>query len=71
MSKLFDFHISFDEVSFFDIWQNSTGVSLHLGKLRVDLCFPRLFLRGLHQRQRAQGHAATPHNHRVPQGSRR
>ena len=71
MFKLFDFHISTDEVSFFDIWKNSTGVSLHLVNVRVDLCFPRLFLRGLHQRQRAQGHAANSHNHRVPQGSRR
>ena len=38
---LVDIHLSTDEESFFDIWTNGTGVSLHLGKYRLDLCRPQ------------------------------
>jgi len=40
--RFIDFCISTDEVSFFDLWLNGTGVSFHIGKIRVDFCLPRL-----------------------------
>jgi hypothetical protein len=33
-----DFHFSIDTQSFWDIWHNGTGVSFHMGRLRLDLC---------------------------------
>ena len=67
--RLIDFHISKDEISFFDLWLNGTGVSFHMGNYRVDLCSSHLLHRGPAQAQRQDGHAPNPWRHRDSQGS--
>ena len=57
---MFDFHISTDEESFFDIWKNGTGVSLHMGKYRLDLCRPQRTHRGLPEARHTSQHASDP-----------
>ena len=58
--RLIDLHVSTDEVSFVDAWQNGTGVSLHLGKYRLDLCRPQRTHRGSPEARHTSQHAQNP-----------
>jgi hypothetical protein len=59
LKGLLDIYISIDGVSFCDTWYNGTGLTFHLGKLRLDLCSPLYQTggstkAGYHKRRHAQ-----------------
>ena len=66
---LIDFHISTDEISFYDIWLNGTGVTLHLGNYRLDFCCPSLLTSGTTQAWYKDRHVKNLRCHRDSKGS--
>lgn len=66
--KLFDVHFYMDDIVDYDVWQNGSGLSFHLGKLVLHLCFP-YFHFGTNQPQgQSRSHPSTERD-RDPTGS--
>ena len=66
---LLDFHLSTDDVSFYDIWRDGSCTTIHLGIYRLDFSCPFLHYRGLTKTERQGGHAPFAWRNRDPTDS--